>query len=175
MMRQLSHIAACAALVLFATTAAHAKEVRIDSRIAGATNYTPNPATGGGVADLVAMGKGAPGKSSFRSATEYGPPGPPSARCDGFDFELVAVGGSTVATFEDLSQLYGVTTSGYVCGSLDGARMSVSEGTIVGGTGRFEGATGTATFTSQGLALTPAVGLISSVTGTITGTASIDN
>ncbi len=77
MMRQIGYGAACAALVLFATTAAEAKQqVRIDSRIAGSGLFTPDPATGGGQSDSLFYGKGAPGKSSLSTEAIYGPPGP---------------------------------------------------------------------------------------------------
>ena len=66
--------------------------------------------------------KGAPGKSNLRDLLEYGPAGPPSVRCGGFDFELSIVSGSAVVTFADQSQLYASVDSGYTCGNVaDGA------------------------------------------------------
>jgi hypothetical protein len=172
MVRHIGYSAACAALVLFATTSAEAREVRIDSRVAGSAFFTPDPATGGGRTDTILEGKGTLGRSSARLEGVAGPPGAPSARCQGFDFEIVGVAGTSVSTFEDLSQLYSVSTSTYTCGNLDGARMVVAEGTIVGGTGRFEGASGTTTLVLEGVALTP-LGL-NGFTGTVTGTLTID-
>ncbi len=153
MFRKISIIVACSALTVFLAGAAQAKQmVRIDQRIAGASVITLDE-TGGGVADGTAEGKGAPGKSSYRVLAEFGPPGPASPRCAGFDFELSVPSGSAVTTFADFSQLYAIIDSGYSCGSFDGARRTVYETSIVGGTGRFEGATGTATAELEGVAL----------------------
>lgn len=168
-----SVVVACATfgLVLAASEAAEARQtIRIDSRVAGSTVFTAADR----VADGVFEGTGAPGKASLRTYGQYGPAGPASPRCQGFDFELALVAGQGVSTFADGSQLYAVNTFGYTCGSFDGARRSVIESAIVGGSGRFAGATGTATSVFEGVALDFIAG-VNAATGTITGTASIDN
>lgn len=170
-----SALVACATfgLLLAVSEAAEATDtIRIDSRIAGSSVFTAADR----VVDGLFEGKDAPGKSSVRTYNQLGQPGAPSARCQGFDFEIPSVAGQGAATFADGSQLYAVLTFGYVCGSLDGARRSVSEAPIVGGSGRFAGATGTATFVTEGVALDPlGGGGITAATGTIAGTARIDN
>ncbi len=174
MFRKVSIIVACSALLPFVAGAAQAKggkhTIRIDQKIAGASLYTPDE-LGGGVGDGTFEGKGAPGKSNLRDLLEYGPAGPPSVRCGGFDFELSIVSGSAVVTFADQSQLYASVDSGYTCGNVaDGARRTVLDTSIVGGAGRFAGAAGTAHADIDGVA----IGGLASGTGTIEGTASID-
>jgi hypothetical protein len=173
MFQKANVIVACSALTLLLAGGAQAwgswGEIRIDSQIAGTGVFTADR-----VSDGVGETRGAPGRGSLRTFSQLGALGPPSAHCDGFDFEIPVVFGSGVVTFADLSQLRAVQTSGYVCGSLEGARNTVAEGVIVGGSGRFEGATGTVTFETEGEALNPETG-ITAWTGTITGSARIEN
>ena len=63
-----------------------------------------------------------------------------------------------MATAADLSQLYAVLSSGYNCASLAGPTKTVAEYTVVGGSGRFEGASGTVSVVTDGVALSPAPG-----------------
>lgn len=96
--------------------------------------------------------RGAPGAGNSVLFVEGLEPGPPVG-CPSEDFEIRIdlLASSFVTTFNDLSTLAGVGTSGFVCVDIDtGASVAESEGVFVGGSGRFEGASGTWTASSEG-------------------------
>lgn len=140
-------------MLLAWTATAQAREVRVDQEVAGSC---VNSATE--ESDCISEGKGAPGKLSYRNRQQAGAYGPASAQCEGFDFEAPLLEGEAVATAADLSQLYAVLSSGYNCASLAGPTKTVAEYTVVGGSGRFEGASGTVSTVADGVALSPAPG-----------------
>jgi hypothetical protein len=173
MMRRISTIVACTALVFFLSAAAQAwgwGEIRLNQRLAGSC-VNPDSFS----ADCLAQHKGAPGASSSRSLFLYGNFGPPSAQCAGADYETPVVGGSAVATYADLSQMNVVFTSGFVCGKLDGTSKTVAQGIVAGGSGRFEGASGTVSIEADGVAFSPTFPRQASVTGTVTGAIILGN
>jgi hypothetical protein len=149
-------------LFLTATTT-KAEEVRVHQQVAGScvTSATYE-------SDCIAEAKGAPGKISYRVRQQAGAYGPASPQCDGFDFEAPLLEAEAVGTSPDLSQLYAVLTSGYSCASLAGPGRTVAEYLVVGGSGRFEGASGTVTLESDNVALSPAPGT-SAVRSTLEG------
>ena len=138
MFRKLQILGACATFGLFLTPAAQAGQIRFDQAFAGAAVTSAAYES-----DSVAEGKGVPGKASYRVRQQAGAYGPASPQCDGFDFEAPLLEGEGVVTFADLSQVYAVVTSGYTCASLAGPGRTVFESVVVGGSGRFEGASGT--------------------------------
>lgn len=114
-----------------------------EQQIAGGMGFVDS-----GVDDLLVgnlMGKGGPGRSNIRS--EIAGPLVPEAPTDcpaGFDFQVPVVRANFVATFQDLSLLSGRLVSGFVCRNVtSGDGFAFTEGEITGGSGRFEGATGT--------------------------------
>jgi hypothetical protein len=152
----------------FAPGMAQAKETKISGRFAQANVVDTTTNT----SDASTEGKGTFGKFTARSTGSFGEAGAPSENCEGFDFELPNDSLSIVLTYADLSQLHVVAVSGYTCGSLDGTRAYVVETEIVGGSGRFEGATGTATLEAEGTQFSPNM---AAYTGTFTGTVSLDD
>lgn len=173
-MLKINIIVATSALALFLAGTAQARDVQINQRFAGASVDSVDPETGNVTSDGTIQLKGAPGSASARSHTELGDFGLPSAQCDGFDLEAPILEGSSVSTFKDLSQLYIFFTSGHVCFRFDGTSRSTAEGIAVGGTGRFEGATGTLSLEIHGFAVSPPAPGVTSQSGTVTGTISID-
>ena len=168
MFRKLQILGACATFGLFLTPAAQAGQIRVDQAIAGSAVTSATYES-----DSIAEGKGAPGKASYRVRQQAGAYGPASPQCDGFDFEAPLLEGEAVATSADLSQVYGVLTSGYTCASLAGPGRSVSEYVVVGGSGRFEGASGTATGQTESVALSPATPDTAAFSGTVEGTITV--
>lgn len=148
-------------------------EQRVNQRLAGTILPTQIDSNGDDMTAGLALGetKGSPGSGQLRGTIEFAPPLPPGVGtdCSATELQFNLVAGGSVQTFADLSQLFFENTSGYFCLDLDtGAATSVTEGIYTGGTGRFEGASGSAT-----VAVT--VGLdvaadISVVNGTIVGT-----
>lgn len=94
-----------------------------------------------------ANGKGTFGKFAIAITAEFGPDS--SGDCAAGELDLSLVSSEDVLTFSDQSQLLGVSGlgDGFVCVTSTGWYHGQVEGAYVGGTGRFEGATGT--FTSE--------------------------
>lgn len=168
MLRKISTIVACSALVVFATAAAQARESNVNVRFAGVSvNQTPS------FSQVDFQLKGAEGPAIGRGVQLYGPAGPPSANCAGFDFEVPIVGGSGASTYNDFSQLYTVITSGYSCVSFGGANKTATESVVVGGSGRFAGASGSLRSESEGVVSNQGffpntTAFTGSITGTVT-------
>ena len=167
MFRKLQILGACATFGLFLTPAAQAGQIRVDQAFAGAVVTSATYES-----DSISEGKGAPGKASYRVRQQAGAYGPASPQCEGFDFEAPLLEGEGVGTAADLSQVYVVLTSGYTCASLAGPGRTVAEYVVVGGSGRFEGASGTLTAHSEFVALSPAPGT-AATSGTIEGTITV--
>jgi hypothetical protein len=153
----------CATVGLFLTPAAQAGQVQVDQETAGScvTSATEE-------ADCISEGKGAPGRASYRARTQAGPYEPATERCAGFDVEASLLEGEAVATSADRSQVYGVLTSGFNCVTFAGTGKTVSEYVIVGGSGRFEGASGTVVVENEFVSLSPSPGT-SANRGTVQG------
>jgi len=167
MFRKLQILGACATFGLFLTPAAQAGQIRVDQAVAGASVTSAAYES-----DSTLQAKGAPGAASYRVRQQAGAYGLASPKCEGFDFEAPLREGEGVATYADLSQLYAVLTSGYTCASLAGPGRTVAEYVVVGGSGRFEGASGTLTGHAEFVALSPAPGT-SAISGTIEGTITV--
>jgi hypothetical protein len=91
---------------------------------------------------VVAEGDGTFGPASVQGMTEPAPV--PIEKCPaGTAMEFHMIAGTMVRTFRDnLDQVFIQTLSGLACISEAGLVTSTSEAKIIGGTGRFEGATG---------------------------------
>ena len=166
MFRKLQILGACATFGLFLTPAAQAGQIRVDQEAAGSCVTSAT-----GETDCIFEARGAPGKASYRKRGQAGPYGLATERCAGFDFEASLLEGESVATSADLSQAYAVLTSGFNCVSVDGTGKTVSEYMIVGGSGRFEGASGTLFVETEFVSLSPAPGTVatrSTVEGELT-------
>lgn len=117
-------------------------------------------------------GKGSFGKFAFATTTEFAlPTGPGQCASDTDELEFPLISSEEVTTFADQSQLFSVASGGYSCVSLStGYYYGQIEADYVGGTGRFEGATGTYTSPFEGQNFgDPNVGF-RSITGTVEGT-----
>jgi hypothetical protein len=116
-----------------------------------------------------ANGQGTFGNFAIAITTEFTPI-TSTGRCPTGYIELSLVYSATVLTFADQSQLFGIAEDGWIC--LDpntGWHYGAVEGNYVGGTGRFEGATGEFTSPFNGVVLDPSVSF-RSITGTAEGT-----
>lgn len=180
-MRPKSRIFACSALALVVSAVAQAREIRVDQRVVGSAILSQNPVGLFGIpgwsAEVVGEHRGAPGPATSRGVLLFGPVGPASERCAGFDFEFAVVGGTSVVTAPaDLSQLKAVITSGFVCANSNGGNnYSTYESTIVGGTGRFEGASGTITYVSEEDSDVGPLEIMTISKGALTGTINLPN
>jgi hypothetical protein len=167
MFRKTTAVLACAALGLLLASAVQAKEVRQNQ-----------PCSGAGVlldefhANVILTCKGRPSSAITHVFVEMGDLGPPSEKCQGFNFEAPVVDGSVVVVFKDLSKVIGLITSGQICVSLDGDLAIDCAGAYVGGVGRFGAAGGTFSTDFAGVVLRkgfdPPTGV--SVSGPLDGT-----
>jgi hypothetical protein len=116
-----------------------------------------------------ANGQGTFGNFALASTTEFTPI-TSTGRCPTGNIELSLVYSATVQTFADQSQAFAIANDGWSCLNMStGQYFGEIDGDYVGGTGRFEGATGEFTTPFNGVILDPAVGF-ESITGTIEGT-----
>jgi hypothetical protein len=156
-----------------------AKEIQLDQRFAGAfvtgIMHVVDPETGATAPSALihTTSKGSPGRAVTRG---FGgvtvPAGPPIADCLGIPWGLpiAVLENPLLLTFQDLSLLYAKGGSGLICIDLGtGAVKFVIDIVFDGGTGRFEGATGGATITGEGVPLN-AAGTFLAETGTTIGT-----
>ena len=78
---------------------------------------------------------------------------------DGYDLPAALVKSSSLITVPDQSQLFGFSTDGWLClSTTTGAYYGEVYGAYIGGTGRFEGASGTFITRFEGQNLDPTVG-----------------
>lgn len=78
---------------------------------------------------------------------------------EGFDVPLALVSSASLITVPDQSQLFGFSTDGWICLSTStGAYYGEVYGAYIGGTGRFEGASGTFITKFDGQNLDPTIG-----------------
>jgi len=129
----------CAGLIMSAS--AQAGEMRLNHRFSGVTQQTKIDLNEDGVfADLISFQmKGSPGNATAQAQGEFHPI-EPNPGCDA-QSELVYQ--TFVETFKDGSMLFFMTTAGQNC--VNFAPLSIEgelTGIIIGGTGRFVGATG---------------------------------
>jgi hypothetical protein len=153
MFRRLQILGACATFGLFLTPAAQAGQIRVDQEAAGSCVTSAT-----GENDCIAEARGAPANASYRKRGQAGPYGLATERCAGFDLEASLLEGEAVATSADLSQAYAVLTSGFNCYSFAGTGKTVAEYVVVGGSGRFEGASGSLLIKTEFVALRPSPG-----------------
>lgn len=155
--------------VLFAPVGS-AGETPITARYAGsgwathADGFVPD---GSPVSLTVVEQKGTFGDASLVITTEWVVNAGISCP-DGYTIKVALVYASTVTTFADQSQLFGVAQSGWICGNPAGGYFGEVSGAYVGGTGRFEGATGDFVSKFDGAYLEPNLEF-RSIRGTVEG------
>jgi len=176
-------VAAVALLVApFMAATSYANEVPIKINYTGTLVPIPVNLSGGptGATMLDAQSHGSFGASMSHIVTEWVPD--PGSSCEGdyadYDYYIL-LHGSVVLTFSNNDQLFGAGASwtgdllGWMCLNPDnGHFVGVAEGGFTGGTGRFEGASGTFTSPFSGYNLTAFVFGYGSgpIQGTIEGT-----
>ena len=95
------------------------------------------------------------GQNEFRVVA---PPGVQGPNCDLLNLEMEVVQGSVVVTGTDLSQWAGAHTGGFLCVDVFALEFTLeADGSVVGGSGRLEGAAGAYHISLQGEAATPGV------------------
>ncbi len=158
-------LVASVALLLapFMASTSYADEVPIKIRYTGALIPIPVNLGGGptGATMLDAQSQGSFGASMSHIITEWVPG---TASCDGdyegYDYYML-LHASLVVTFSNNDQLFGAgalwlgNVSGWMClNSSNGHYAGVAEGGFTGGTGRFEGASGSFTSPFSGYNVT---------------------
>lgn len=150
-------------LVPFIAATSYAKEVPFKISYTGTLLPIPVNLGGGptGATMLDAQSHGSFGASMSHIITEW-VPGTGSCESDypGYDYYML-LHASVVVTFSNSDQLFGAgalwtgDTSGWMClNASNGHFVGVAEGGFTGGTGRFEGASGTFTSPFSGYNLT---------------------
>lgn len=166
----ISSIVGLCAAVLFASTAV-ASEQAISISYAG-SGFTTGTVSGPGhlpVDMTFATGKGTFGASRLEISTDFVPLEVNDCP-SGFDMKLALYYSATVLTFPDQSQLFGAAYSGWLCANMTtGVYFGEVYGAYMGGTGRFEGATGSFTSPFEGVHVEPTIGF-RSIKGSIEGT-----
>ena len=164
-------IAVCVGLTV--SGAALAGEMSIDQRFSGVAQPTMVDTNGDGIfANAVSFQfKGAPGRATMLGIGEF------------TDFAFVGTPGcelradfvqeSVVETFSDGSMLFFVATNAFNCVNL--ATLEISgevTADIIGGTGRFEGATGSVEIKFEAFLVGP---IMNAFTGTMKGTVQVSD
>lgn len=133
-------------LALFAAPDAYgATGLDVDQRLSGSTFVIDvDEETGDTTSQQNVLAKGQPGTAQVHSLLVFGPPLGFDARCPAeFPFGSDLISFNWVETYQDGSLLTGSASPGQAVCS-DGAVFAAQVGGIItGGTGRFEGATGT--------------------------------
>jgi hypothetical protein len=135
---------AALALVLFAVPDAYGMEgPGVNQRLSGSTFSTLDAETGNSTSKLIALAKGQPGTARAAAQLIWGPPLGIDPRCPPeFPFGSNVVSFLWVETYDDGSLLTGSASEGQAVCS-DGVTFFADLiGSITGGTGRFEGASG---------------------------------
>ena len=116
-----------------------------------------------------ANGRGTFGNFAIAITAEFGLPS--SGDCAAGELDLPLVSSEAVYTFADQSQLFAIQSGGYLClDTVTGHYYGQVEGDYVGGTGRFEGATGRVTSQFEGQNLGNSDVGFRSIKGTVGGT-----
>lgn len=159
---------AALALAVFAVADAQDESVDVDQRLSGGAHIVNVDAmTGDSTSLFIVVAKGQPGKADASARLIWGPvvPWPPDdERCPaGTALGADVISFEWVETYNDSSLLTGSADQGQaLCVEADGSLAAEIMGGIDGGTGRFEGASGT----WQATASSPPNN--ESVTGTLT-------
>ena len=156
--------------VLFSPVSS-AGETPISLRYAGsgwdthADGYNPD---GNNVSLTTGTAQGTFGNSTITITTEWVIN--PTVTCPAaYPLKYSLVYSASVLTFPEQSQLFGIAESGWICATIEGVYYGEVTGTYVGGTGRFEAATGDYVSKFDGAYLEPNVSF-RSIRGTAEGT-----
>jgi len=156
--------------VLFAPVSS-AGETPISLRYAGSgwdTHVDGFVPDGVNVSLTTGTGKGTFGNFTIAITTEFRLDS--SVSCpDGFTVKYALVYSTAILTFQDQSQLFGIAPIGQICATAGGQYFGEVSGAYVGGTGRFQRATGDYVSKFDGQFLQPNVGF-RSIQGTVEGT-----
>lgn len=169
-MKFLLIIAVVAGLVISGSV--QSSEIKINQRFTGVGNPTAIDTNDDGAfaSSSVFQLVGSPGRSTIQAFVEFNslvPGGTP-----GCNLEAEFVHQSFVQTFNDGSMLFYVTSEGLLCLSFEPFNIWVSiAGDIIGGTGRFEGASGSWTIIES--KAFPVGEFQTAFTGTMKGTVEI--
>ena len=142
-------------IVPFIATASYAGELPISGKWAGSVVEVNFDLNDDGVSSnlIDAQIKGSFGMSSLDVLSEYMPVGLCSTEPD--VWQLAFLYSKPILTFTNGDQLWGAMGSGSMCmHSLTAEYTGEGQGVFTGGTGRFEGASGTFTVTFSGKTLT---------------------
>jgi hypothetical protein len=156
--------------VLFAPVS-RADETPISLRYAGSgwdTHVDGMVSDGANVSLTTATGKGTFGNFTIAITTEFTLSDAVSCPA-GFTRKYALIYSSAILTFQDQSQLFGIAPTGWICATAGGQYFGEVSGAYVGGTGRFQTATGDYVSKFDGQFLQPNVGF-RSIQGTVEGT-----
>ena len=140
-MKNLLAIAVCASLL--GSGVAESREIKLKQQFAGAGTETAVDTNQDGryAFAFTLEARGGAGRSTAITRTEFG--NFDSTDCPGASYTSYLVQDSMVQTFNDLSTLHFEARSGRICFDPLTSEITCEEaGEVVGGTGRFEGATG---------------------------------
>ena len=156
--------------VLFAPVSG-AGETPISIRYAGSgwdTHVDGFVADGRNVSLTTGTAQGTFGNSTITITTEWVTD--PAVTCPAaYPLKYSLIYSASVLTFGERSQLFAIAQSGWICATYEGVYYGEVTGTYVGGTGRFEGATGDYVSKFDGAYLEPNVDF-RSIRGTAEGT-----
>jgi hypothetical protein len=159
-------IAVCAGLIV--SGAAQAGEIKLDQRFSGIGTETAVDTNGDGTFATAFSFQmwGSPGRSTSQSLGEFVPAAPNDCPVGALQSDVLLQ--SFVNMFNDGSMLYFVTTAGHSCVTFVPFEIACDlEGDIVGGTGRFKGATDSWTAECE---IFPVGAFSTASTGTMKGT-----
>lgn len=136
------HVSVAIFVLLFALAGdVWAKPVSITFSGTGYDTTVDNLNDGLAVNVSIAEARGSFGASRAEISAEFFPN---DADCDaGYEMELGILFSASIITFQNHDQLFGVSNDGWMCVDMDaGHYYGQATGQYIGGTGRFEGATG---------------------------------
>jgi len=150
-----STVVACLG-VLFAPVS-NAGEKPISIRYAGSgwdTHVDGFVPDGSNVSLTTGTAQGTFGNSTITITTEWVPA--PNVNCPAnYPGKFALIYSASVLTFPDMSQLFGIAQSGWICATSAGVYYGEVTGAYVGGSGRFESATGDFVSKFDGVYLEP--------------------
>lgn len=156
--------------ILFAAGSS-AGETSISIRYAGSgwdTHVDGFVPDGSNVSLTTGTAQGTFGNSTITITTEWVTDATVSCPA-GFPLKYALVYSASVLTFPEQSQLFGIAQSGWICATNEGVYYGEVTGAYVGGTGRFEAATGDYVSKFDGAYLEPNLSF-RSIRGTAEGT-----